>query len=126
MSTNTENQRGSMDGLKWGLVVILLAASVVGNYYYSTEVSVLFRVIGVVIAVGLAFGVAMLTAKGKATWTFAKEARIEVRKVVWPTRQETMQTTLMVLAVSAVVALVLWGLDGVLVRAVSFITGVSI
>jgi preprotein translocase subunit SecE len=115
-----------MDGLKWGLVVILLAASVVGNYYYSTEVSVLFRVIGVVIAVGLAFGVAMLTAKGKATWTFAKEARIEVRKVVWPTRQETMQTTLMVLAVSAVVALVLWGLDGVLVRAVSFITGVSI
>lgn len=126
MSTNTENQRGSMDGLKWGLVVILLAASVVGNYYYSKEVSVLFRVIGVVIAVGLAFGVAMLTTKGKAAWIFAKEARTEVRKVVWPTRQEAMQTTLMVIAVSAVVALVLWGLDGLLVRAVSFITGVSI
>ncbi|MFM2475975.1 preprotein translocase subunit SecE [Celerinatantimonas sp. MCCC 1A17872] len=126
MSTNTENQSGSMDGLKWGLVVILLAASVVGNYYYSKEVSVLFRVIGVVIAVGLAFGVAMLTTKGKAAWTFAKEARTEVRKVVWPTRQEAMQTTLMVIAVSAVVALVLWGLDGLLVRAVSFITGVSI
>ncbi|MFM2485507.1 preprotein translocase subunit SecE [Celerinatantimonas yamalensis] len=125
MSTNTENQSGSMDGLKWGLVAILVAASVVGNYYYS-NISILFRVIGVVVAMGLALGLAMLTTKGKAVWSFAKEARTEVRKVVWPTRQEAMQTTLIVLAVSAVVALILWGLDGILVRLVSFITGVNV
>ncbi|MFM2483423.1 preprotein translocase subunit SecE [Celerinatantimonas sp. YJH-8] len=125
MSTNIENQSGSMDGLKWVIVAILVVAAVVGNYYYS-NLSILIRVIGVVIAIAIAFGVAMLTVKGKAVFSFAKEARTEVRKVVWPTRQETIQTTLIVLAVSAVVALILWGLDGVFVRLVAFITGVSI
>lgn len=114
-----------MDGLKWVVVAILVAAAVVGNYYYSDQ-SILIRVIGVVIAIAIAFGVAMLTVKGKAVFNFAKGARTEVRKVVWPTRQETIQTTLIVLAVSAVVALILWGLDGVFVRLVAFVTGVSI
>lgn len=125
MSTNTESHSGSMDGLKWGGVAILVVAAVVGNYYYS-DLSVLIRVIAVVVAIGIAFGIAMLTVKGKEALNFAKEARVEIRKVIWPTRQEAMQTTLIVLAVSAVVALILWGLDGILVRVVSFITGVSI
>ena len=51
------------------------------------------------------------------------EARTEVRKVIWPTRQETLHTTLIVAAVTAVMSLILWGLDGILVRLVSFITG---
>ncbi len=64
-----------------------------------------------------------LTTKGKATVAFAREARTEVRKVIWPTRQETLHTTLIVAAVTAVMSLILWGLDGILVRLVSFITG---
>ena len=52
-----------------------------------------------------------------------REARTEVRKVIWPTRQETLHTTLIVAAVTAVMSLILWGLDGILVRLVSFITG---
>jgi len=67
--------------------------------------------------------IALLTSKGKATVAFAREARTEVRKVVWPTRQETLHTTLIVAAVTAVMSLILWGLDGILVRLVSFITG---
>lgn len=126
MATNTENQSGPAEGLKWGLIAILVAASVVGNYYYQDDVAFLFRVIGVVVAIGIALGIAMLTRQGKTAWMFAKEARTEIRKVIWPTRQETMQTTLMVMAVSAVVALILWGLDGLLVRIVNFITGVHI
>ena len=63
-----------------------------------------------------------MTEKGQIFIAFAKDARLEVRKVVWPTRQETVQTTLIILAVSAIVGLILWGLDGVLVRLVSFIT----
>ncbi len=63
--------------------------------------------------------------KVKATLAFAREARVEM-KVIWPTRQETLQTTLIVAAVTAVMSLILWGLDGILVRLVSFITSLRL
>ncbi len=115
-----------MDGLKWGIVVLLLVGTVVGNMYAADQESIHFlaRVVGVVVAVGLAGFVAAITTKGKTFITFAQEAKVETRKVVWPTRQEALQTTFIVLAVSAVVALILWGLDGILVRVVNFVTGV--
>ncbi len=66
---------------------------------------------------------ALQTAKGKSFLVLAKEARTEIRKVVWPTRQETTQTTLIVVAVVLVMALLLWGLDSLLGWAVSLIVG---
>ena len=62
--------------------------------------------------------------KGKEALSFAREAHIEVRKVVWPTRQEALNTTFIVLAATAVVAVILWGFDWVLLRVVNLITGV--
>ncbi len=112
-----------MDTLKWGLVVVILAAAVVGNQYFDT-VSVLYRALAVVAAIGGALLIASQTEKGKAGWAFAQEARLEVRKVVWPTRQETVQTTLIVLAVTAIVAFAIWLLDMGLVWIVNLITGV--
>lgn len=111
-----------MDGLKWVAVFALLATAVVGNSLYG-ELSVVIRafaVVGLVITAGV---VASMTAKGKAAITFAGESRMEVRKVVWPTRQETLQTTLIVLAVTVVMALALWGIDGIMVRLVRLFTG---
>ena len=67
--------------------------------------------------------VALQTAKGQSFFNLVKEARIEIRKVVWPTRQETTQTTLMVVAVVLVMALLLWGLDSLLGWIVSSIVG---
>lgn len=124
MSANTETQDSgrSLDVMKWLIVAILLVAAVVGNYYYR-DVSLPLRALAVVVLIAVAGGIALLTAKGKATVTFAREARTEMRKVVWPTRQETLHTTLIVAAVTAVMSLILWGLDGILVRLVSFITG---
>jgi preprotein translocase subunit SecE len=58
--------------------------------------------------------------------SFAKESRTEVRKVVWPSRQEATQTTLIVVVATVIVALILWGLDGILVRVVGFLTGLEI
>ena len=55
--------------------------------------------------------VALQTAKGAAFWALVKGSRTEIRKVVWPTRQEAVQTTLIVLAFTILVALLLWGLD---------------
>lgn len=124
MSANTEAQgsgRG-LEALKWLVVAVLLVVAIVGNYYYRAY-SLPLRALAVVVVIAIAGAVALLTTKGKATVTFAREARTEVRKVIWPTRQETLHTTLIVAAVTAVMSLILWGLDGILVRVVSFITG---
>ncbi|CAM4212261.1 preprotein translocase subunit SecE [Shewanella insulae] len=123
MTTNTENQGNSLDIVKWGIVVVLLAAAIIANQMYS-EASVLVRAIGVVVAFAIAGFIALQTEKGKQALTFARESHIEVRKVVWPTRQEALNTTFIVLAATGVLALVLWGMDAVLLRIVNFITGV--
>ena len=121
-ATNTENNSSSMDGLKWAVTIILLVAIIVGNYMYGEQVHVVARVLILLVMAALALLSAALTEKGKTFVEFAKDARLEVRKVVWPTRQETVQTTLIILAVSTIVGLILWGLDGVFVRVVAFIT----
>ncbi|RTE86422.1 MULTISPECIES: preprotein translocase subunit SecE [Gammaproteobacteria] len=125
MSANTESQSNPMDIVKWVLAIALLAAAVVGNSYYG-EVSVVFRALGVIALVAAAAFFAATTARGKQFLGFAKESRTEVRKVVWPSRKEATNTTLIVLAATLVVALILWGLDGILVRVVGFATGVSV
>ena len=126
MSVNTESQGGSKakDTLLWSLVFIILAAAIVGNYVYS-EQALFIRIVAVVAAIVVAGLVALQTVKGKSLIDFARESRIEVRKVVWPTRQETIQTTLIIFAVVAVVGLFLFLLDGALIWLVDFITGVK-
>lgn len=125
MSAQTETQSSSLDGLKWVIVIALLAAAIAGNYYYGEQVSVLYRAIGVVLLVAIAGGFAAVTGKGRRFLSFAKESRTEVRKVVWPTRQEATQTTLIIAVATAVIALILWGMDAILVRVVGFLTGLE-
>lgn len=125
MSAQTETQSSSLDGLKWVIVIALLAAAIVGNYYYGEQISVLYRAIGVVLLVAIAGGVAAVTGKGRRFLNFAKESRTEIRKVVWPTRQEATQTTLIIAVATAVIALILWGMDAILVRVVGFLTGLE-
>ena len=122
-NAETPDSSGAADTMKWVVAFVLLAAAVVGNYLYG-ELSVVIRAAGVVVLIAAALGVAATTTKGKAAIDFAKESRREIRKVVWPNRQETMQTTLIVLAVCIVMSLVLWGIDGIMVRLVSLATGV--
>jgi preprotein translocase subunit SecE len=99
--------------------------AVVGNYMYA-DLSVLVRAVGVVVAVAIALGLLSITEKGRTFIAFAKESRIEVRKVVWPTRQEATHTTFIVMLATVVVALILWGLDGILLRVVGYLTGLEI
>jgi len=126
MNASTESQpSGSLDTLKWGLTFLLLIGAVVGNYYYG-EVSVLLRAVGVFIAIVVAGLIAMQTEKGRAAVAFAKESRMEVRKVVWPTRQEAIQTTGIVLVATVFMSFVMWGLDSLLFLIVGFITGLKV
>ncbi len=124
MTTNTENQGSSLDIVKWGVVVILLAAAIVANQVYSNDISLPIRALGVVVAFAVAGVIALQTAKGKQALAFARESHIEVRKVIWPTRQEALNTTFIVLAATGILALILWGMDAVLLRIVNFITGI--
>ncbi|EKE79374.1 preprotein translocase subunit SecE [Idiomarina xiamenensis] len=125
MSANTETQSSSLNAIKWILVFALLAVAIVGNHYYSEQVSVLYRAIAVVALVAVAGFTAAMTSKGQQFLRFAKESRTEVRKVVWPTRQEATQTTLIVIIATVIMSLILWGMDGILVRVVGFLTGLE-
>jgi preprotein translocase subunit SecE len=111
MSVETTASR--FDTLKWIVVFALVAVAVVGNSYFSDQ-SLLYRVLGIVALAVVAGLVALQTAKGAAFWALIKGARTEIRKVVWPTRQETVQTTMIVVAFVLLVALILWGLDSFL------------
>ncbi|NIG62688.1 MAG: preprotein translocase subunit SecE [Serratia symbiotica] len=124
MSANTEAKERwrILEAVKWLIIATLLVVAIVSNYYYR-DLSLPLRALVVVLIITVACTVALITAKGKATVAFAREARTEVRKVIWPTREETLHTTLIVAAGTAVISVILWGLDGVLVRLVSFITG---
>jgi len=126
MNASAEDQpSGSLDSLKWGVAILLLAGAVVGNYFYSDQ-SVLIRAVAVVAAVIFAGLVAGQTEKGRNAINFAKEARTETRKVVWPTRQEAVQTTMIVLVATLIMSLVMWGLDSLLFELVGFITGLKV
>ena len=99
-----------------------MAAAVVGNSYFDDQ-PLLYRVIGVVVLGCVAALIASFTIKGRAFVNLLQDARAEVRRVVWPTRQETAQTTGIVVLVVAVMALLLWGLDTLLGFIISGIVG---
>ncbi len=123
MSTgSSEATQSPLDWFKWLIVVALLGGGVFGNWYYQNE-SLLYRVAALIVVAALAALVAGQTGKGRATWTLMKEARGEIRRVVWPKREETIQTTLIVLVLVLLFALILWLLDTGLSWLVSGIIG---
>lgn len=123
MVLKAENQGETrLDWLKWLVAFVLLLAGMIGNHYYS-EVSMPLRTIGWLAILVIAGFVASKTQKGKWVVEFFRDSRTELRKVVWPTREETMQTTLVVAVMVVVLALVLWGLDGILVWLIGWLTG---
>ena len=119
---SSEAIQSRFDSLKWLVVVVLIGAGVYGNSYYGAE-PLLYRVLGLLALAVVAALVALQTAQGSAFWALAKESRTEIRKVVWPTRAETTQTTMIVVAFVIVVALILWGLDSILGWLVSLVIG---
>ena len=119
---HNDSAQNFVDWLKWGFVLALVAGGVFGNWYYQNE-SLLIRAVALV-ATGLVAGfVAQQTERGQRVWNLARQARIELRRVVWPTRQEAAQTTLIVLILILMFSLILWGLDSLLSFLVQMVLG---
>ena len=110
MVSKTDQQSSGLDSVKLVISVLVLVAGIFAFYYFQEE-SQLLRVLGILAVAVVAFLIAATTMVGKRSIGFARDARAEVRKVVWPTRQETTQTTIAVLVMVLIVAIMLWLFD---------------
>ena len=119
---NNNQASGRLDTVKWLVVGILIVGGIYANYHFAATAWAIRAAIGIVLAIVLLF-IGFQTQKGKTAWEFLKGARVELRKVVWPTRQEAVQTTMIVIVLVAITALILWGLDAFFLWAISLATG---
>ena len=122
MNAKAEMQGGRLDTLKLWAAILLMGAGIYG-YYYFADVMVVLRVLGLLAVAAIAIGVVYQTGIGRQIVGFVSGAQNEVRRMVWPSRTETLQTTMAVVFIVLVVGVFLWLLDMVLLRAVQFLTG---
>jgi preprotein translocase subunit SecE len=109
--------------MRWAAAVTVLVAAIAGFYYFSDQL-LIYRVAGLLVAVAAALALVVGTQLGQWVLGLAKESQNEVRKMVWPTRQETMQTTWAVAAMVLVVGVFLWLLDMLLGMGLALLTGI--
>ena len=122
MNAKTEEPGSGLDTIKLVVVVGLLVAGIYGFYSFADQ-PLWVRLAGLLVVVGGAVFVALQTTVGRTVWQFASDSRTEVRKVVWPSRQETLQTLLIIVIAVLVTALFLWGVDSILFSIVRAVTG---
>ena len=123
MVAKTEIENNDGDKIKL-IGAALLGLAGLFAFYYFAEQSLLMRTIGLLIIAGFVVFIVYMTGKGKRTAAFFRDARTEVRKVVWPTRQETVQTTLTVFIIVVIVGIMLWLFDMFLAYLFRLITGI--
>ncbi len=122
MATQEKQASSWLDTVLLWVAVVILVASIVGYYYFS-RYSDLVRVLGMIGGAGVAVLVAVQSELGRIAWGYVQGSRTEVRRVVWPTRKETVQTTAMVVMVVLLLAIFIWALDILLGWGVSLLTG---
>ena len=110
------------DWLKWSFVILLFIAGIVANYHYNDQPWP-YRLLGWLALLGVMIAIILQTYHGRQAIIFIRESRMELRKVFWPSRQETIQTTFFVAIMVIVLALMLWGIDSVLMWLIGWLTG---
>ncbi|MCJ7590191.1 MAG: preprotein translocase subunit SecE [Woeseiaceae bacterium] len=112
MSAQTEtSQSGVLDTVKLLIAVVALVGGLYAYYYYETDIAQAIRVLMVLGGTVAGIGIAMTSAQGQRLWHFIQGSRVEIRKVVWPTKQETTQTAIAVFVFTLVMMLFFWVLD---------------
>ncbi|RUR15149.1 preprotein translocase subunit SecE [Legionella sp. km535] len=120
MKSSNENQSKIKDILSWLAVVLITAGAFFCTYYYTFSGPIQSIVWLGWLLTTLFLG--YLTTTGKRVFVFAQEAKIELLKVVWPTRQETVQTTIIVMVMVTLTGFILWGVDSLMMWAIAKIT----
>ena len=124
MSTKSETGKSStLDVILLAISLLVLVGGIVGFYYFENQAITVVRMLGLLAAVAVSALIASRTEKGSSLFRFFKEADIERRKVVWPSRAETMQTTLMVLVVTVIISIILFLIDTVLGKLIRLFIG---
>jgi preprotein translocase subunit SecE len=112
MSAQTEtSQSGMLDTLKLLIAAAALVGGLYAYYYYEPSVAQAFRVLMVLGGTIAGIGIAMTSIQGQRLWHFIQGSRVEIRKVIWPTKQETTQTAIAVFVFTLVMMLFFWILD---------------
>jgi preprotein translocase subunit SecE len=122
MLVKAESQSSRLDSIKLAFAVLVILCGVVGFYWIETQ-PLFVRIALMLAAVGVALGVAYTTRVGRGLWQFSRDSRGELRKVVWPGRQETVQTTLVVMLLVLLIGVFLWLVDSLLMWVVRWLTG---
>lgn len=121
MSESNRESSTVADTLKLMASVSILFASIVSFYYFS-EISVLIRALVIIFSLVVSLLIFFRTQRGLILWEFFQSSRVEMRKVVWPTKQETIQTTLTVFIFVLILGIFFWLLDFVLLYITTSIT----
>ena len=108
-----ESQSGILDIIKLLIAAGVLVGGLYGYYYYL-EWALPLRVLLVLGGLAAGITIAMTSVQGQRLWAFIQGSRVEIRKVIWPTKQETTQTAIAVFVFTLIMALFFWGLDSFL------------
>ncbi len=120
-----QHSGGPLDTLKLIAAVVLVIAGIVA-FYVMGERADWQRWLAMVAGLVLGVAVFLVSGVGRRFWAFVLDSRIELRKVVWPSRQETMQTTLVVIVFVAIAGMFFWGLDVLLTWLTNKLTGTGV
>ncbi len=124
MSVQTEtSESGVLDTIKLLIAVAALVGGLYAYYYYEAEIAQAIRVLMVLGGTIAGIGIAMTSVQGQRLWHFIQGSRVEIRKVIWPTKQETTQTAIAVFVFTLVMMLFFWVLDLGLLELVSRMVG---
>ncbi|EIC21715.1 preprotein translocase subunit SecE [Thiorhodovibrio frisius] len=122
MNARAETGASKLDTLKLAVAVAILVASIWGFYFFANY-SLLLRVIVLLAIAAGSMAIVLTSGPGRKLWRFASDSRMELRRVVWPSRQETMQTTLVVMVMVLVLGILLWLFDTLLMSILRLLTG---
>lgn len=126
-SAEVVNSGSPLDIVLWVIALILLIGAAIGGQYlpaYWTPANSVWVRVGIILAcIVVALGLLYATHQGKGFVRLLKDARIELRRVTWPTKQETVSTSWHVLAVVVIAAIVLWCFDYILGWLMKFFIG---
>jgi preprotein translocase subunit SecE len=126
VAKNTDNQKQGLGQLNGALSLAILIASIALFYLDFWQLTTLFKVLILLAGVVVAAFVFTQSSQGERFIHFAKETRIELRKVVWPTREETLKTTGMIMVAVVIVAIFLWIVDAFFTWGVSSVSSLNI